>query len=304
MLGVQMTTPAETVIAARNISNSELAAWLQCERKYYYNFDLGIEPKSHGATLSRGIAGHLVLEAYYQSLVDKPGDFIQAKMCGTNRLNNMLENGEFDIELLIDLKRLFDRYFPYVEARDQHWQILAVEKTYAMPLMEQFNYQFKLDVLARINGELTVVDHKFVYDFYKQHAVDMMPQIPKYIATLRAQGLNVEYGMLNMLRWRMKKGPMTDDEIFQRMPIKPHPELLVGVMREQMLGSTQLIEHRKLPLEVREKTVLRSMNKLNCQNCGYNQLCFAQLHGHDIAVDIQLNYQPSKYVQDMNEEGG
>jgi CRISPR/Cas system-associated exonuclease Cas4 (RecB family) len=299
----QTEIPEQTQQNVRNISNSELAAWLQCERKYYYNFDLGIEPKTYGSSLARGMAGHTVLEAFYQSLVDSPADFDAADQRGNAKLNELLSEGSYDIEVLTDLQRLFARYFPYVREHDYHWKILAVERSFNVPLMAQFQYAMKLDVLARIGNEIVIVDHKFVYDFYKQAAVDMMPQLPKYIATLRANGLAVDKGVYNMLRWRMKKGPMQDNELFERITVKPHPNVLVNVMREQMLGSQQILAHRELPIEQRDKAVLRTMNKLNCQNCQFNPLCIAELHGHDITVDIQNNYQKSEYVSGLNDEG-
>lgn len=295
---VSNSAPTEET-TLRHISNSEVSTWLTCERKYYYNFDLNLAPKKYGQSLSRGLAGHKVLETFYRSLKDN-SNYDKAVAAGQECLAQMMQEGYYDLEILVDIARITERYWTF--AKKDNWEILAVEAKHAIDLTDEYDYTMRIDVLARVNGELMPIDHKFVYDFYSLDAVNYMPQLPKYLASLRHAGVHANRAMLNMLRWRTKKDAMLDEEMFKRIIIAPSPVVLRHHMREQIMASREIINHRKLPVEERERVVKRNMSKMNCQNCSYKDLCLAQLWGNPIDVEIQINFKPNDYDYNSGDE--
>lgn len=283
----------------RNISNSEVSAWLACQRKYYYTFDLNLEPVKLGTALSRGVLGHEALAEYYTVLQEhagQPGVYEEARRAARRVLTTALASASsYDDEMVGGLAALLDRYFEYAERTQRDWKILAVEKKYDIPVNEDYAFTMRLDLAARIDGKVTVVDHKFVYDFWSTDDLALNPQIPKYIGALRFNGITVDRGMVNQLRYRMKKAPMTDDELFRYDYMYPTDVEIRTIMREQFRVSQQIVNHRKQGLEERSKNVFRVMNKMGCKNCSVLSLCKAELMGNDITYDIQNNYQQNSY---------
>lgn len=281
---------SSTLSTPRRISNSEVSTWLQCERKYYYAFDLNLTPRVGGQALTRGIIGHEVLATYYTVLMESGGNVVAAANAADEHLRKLLARSteSWEQELIMDCHRILGRYWEF--AANDNWQILAVEKSYDIPMTDEFTFAMRLDILADIGGEITLVDHKFVYDFWQQQVMDMNPQMPKYIGTLRNNGLNVSRAMINQLRTRTKKGGMTDEEMFKRAYIKPTQPEIREHMREHILAARQVTAHRSQPVEARERSVLRTMNKMNCNNCHFADLCKAQLMGGDVTYMLQYDY--------------
>lgn len=285
---------------ARKISNSEVDAFLTCERKYYYAHGLNVEPRNTSTALSRGIIGHEVLAEYYEHLMNNPGDFERAEYAGRAVVHKYLQTSDpFSSEMLYDLDRIIIRYFKY--ARDDNWEILAVERAYSIPVNEDFEYAMRLDLLARIDGEITVVDHKFVYDFWQQDDLDMNAQMPKYLGTMKFNGVNATACMINQLRHRLKKGPMTDDEMFKRSPLRPTQVEIRNVLREQIIASERIIERRALDREEHSKVALRTMNKMICKNCSMLPLCKSELMGGDITNMLAVDYRKNSYGYNKEE---
>lgn len=279
---------------SRKISNSEVDAFLTCERKYYYAHGLNVEPKNTSTSLSRGIIGHEVLAEYYEHLMNHPGEYEKAEYAGRAIIHKYLQTSDpFAAEMLYDLDRIILRYFDY--ARGDEWEILAVERAYSIPINDDFQYAMRLDLLARIDGEITVVDHKFVYDFKSQDAIDMNVQMPKYLGTMRFNGINATGAILNQVRHRLKKGPMTDDEMFRRSRVHVSQVEIRNVLRDQIVASERIIERRALSREEHAKVALRVSNEMICKNCSMLPLCKAERMGGDITNMLAVDYRPNTY---------
>ena len=293
------TAPQPTNL--RHISNSEVSTWLSCQRKYYYNFDLNLAPHNWGQSMSRGLLGHEILAVYYTILKDG-GTHAEAIEAAEEQLALAMSSGKWDLDITVDVARILGRYWPYA-ARD-NWEILAVESKQSLQLTDEYDLTLRLDLLVREPaGNLAIVDHKFVYDFYSSEAVQFMPQLPKYLTTLNFNGLHVERGIINQLRWRMRKNPppMTDEELFKRSIIKPSDNKQRSILREQIMASRQIVEHRRLPIEVRERSVLRHQSKMNCQNCSYRMPCLIEQDGGDASHELELNFIPNDYDYNSGE---
>lgn len=302
------------------VSNSEVSNYLSCERKHYYAHALNLEPKNYSTSLSRGIIGHEALAAFYEvikawqdsqdqnTVVYPPGVFAEAcDMMGAvvdkYYLQTLQQQGfsrkQETLEMLTMLKILLQRYAEF--QKNDYWKILEVEQSHVMPLYDHYGYGMRLDLLVQLTqgpraGEIEVVDHKFVYDFYSQDTLRINAQMPKYLATVRAEtGLVIKRGILNELRHRMKKGPMTDLELFRREPISPSTTRIRNIMKEQIKASEEIMERHALPVEVYGERAKRVMNQMVCKNCSFLEPCMTELDGENISLMLATEFQPNSY---------
>lgn len=271
----------------RRISNSEASAFLQCERKWYYQYALNLEPIKHSESLSRGVIGHECLAVYYEHLLVNPEDFATAEQKAQENLFKYFQT-EFETEMLSNLLKLLQRYFSV--CRDYGWKILQVERLLSVPVNDDYEYVMRLDLLVRLrDGRVALVDHKFVYDFYPQDVIDMNVQLPKYMGALAYNDTPVDVAILNQLRHRLKKGTMTDDELFRQSQIKPTGKRIQNIMREQFRASDQIVNLLNMP-DKGESVVLRTQNQMNCKNCPMMILCSADLDGSDTTLMKQIEF--------------
>lgn len=291
------------------VSNSEASNFLACQQKHFYAHILNIEPKNMSLSLSRGNIGHECLalgyehvrlyghetwEAARELVTGNVDRYIILQMQGPSHPAK-----QANIDMLMNLKVLLDRYWTYAE--NDPWDILAVEQQYTMDLFDQYGYTMRLDLLVQINagprkGEIWIVDHKFIYDFYNERVLTSNAQIPKYLATVRAEtGLVIKGGILNELRHRMKKGPMTDEELFRREPLMPNATKIRNIMREQIKASEQVIERHNLPVDEAEAMAIRALGTMECKNCSFFDLCMTQLEGNSGKLMIETEFQPNSY---------
>lgn len=286
----------------RRISNSELATWTTCQRKYYYEFDLGLEPRVTGGALGRGVLLHSTLAEYYERLKAKATHEDAVKDARSHLLAAMQSN-EYAIDTVTEVDRLLKGYWDYYQG-DWDWEILEVEKSYDLNMEEGlYDYSLRLDLLVRVRstGAVVLVDHKTAYNFWSQDDLSLNPQFPKYLGTLRANGVHVDYALLNQIRTRSLKNPDYSD-LFQRTECRPSRAKVGNSLREQVIGSRQIVEHRNKPLALRESSVVRVLNKQVCGWCSVKELCLSEFDGGDISTAIQANFKPRTYGYNEPEE--
>jgi len=209
----------------------------------------------------------------------------------------------FSAEMILKLRHVLVRYFERARITQHQWVVLQVEQFYELPLVEDFTYACRLDLLVLIDGLVTIVDHKFVYNFWSQDDLDLNPQLPKYAGILRNHGVRVDRIMVNQIRYRVRRSsPYEDDEMF-RESFSPATEPLVrNHLREQILISRKIIEHRGLPVEERGLNSTRVLNPMVCRSCSVKSLCIQALQGVDIKNEIAASYQPNTYDYNLYEE--
>lgn len=295
-------TQGQDTALPRNISNSEVMAWLTCQRKYYYAFDLDLEPKGsdtglmYGTALNRGTIVHEALANYYSVLADtQPNkNYLLAEGAAMSYLTSMMDK-VYDETFIMEIMQLVRRYFEYAKRIQDNWKILAVEEKYEIPVNVDYTFTMRLDLLVNINGEIVIVDHKTVYDFWHDDDLKMNPQMPKYIGALRFNGMLVQRAIVNQIRTRTKKSPMTDDELFRECSITPSNTKIRNILTEQFTASDEILKHRALSLEDRSKHVKRTMGKMTCGHCSMLSLCHSELEGQSIEHDIAMNFKQNTY---------
>ena len=287
-----MVQSSEQEQVVRRISNSEASAWLACQRRYFYQYGPEpLYPKTYSEPLTRGIIGHDALEQYYTALQNGATSY-EALQISRSKLFSYIDHPTIIPEtqtIIYDLDILLQQYVEQTD--DSNWIIRSVEKMANLPLTSRYEYVLRLDLLVeeRTSGKIILVDHKFVYNFWSMDEIDMSPQIPKYVATLRAQGVEIDHFLLNQLRYRKLKSGVHE---FKRSPVYPSQAKLRNAIKEQIAVSEQIANFRELTPEAQFLTALPVRQMYGaCKGCLVRDLCLSEYGGADITIAKELNYQ-------------
>lgn len=284
-------------------SHSEIESFLQCRRKWYYSYGLGIERVSTSNALARGTAGHAVLDAFYRTALKAGPDPKLQRQSFDKALSiayqtfKELPTGYDDGRHLELEATLFDWYLPNEPFLRNGWQILASEKEFNLEYDPETHgqYPFVVDLIAYDPmGRTVVVDHKFVYDFYSMDDIRLMPQIPKYIGALRGLNYRVDYGCYNMVRTRPLKVSSKNvvHDRLTTLEVRPSNQRVVRSFQEQIGAAKEVEERKALPVEEQEKIAYRTANKTVCQHCSFKDICSSELEGGNVPLMLRSEYRP------------
>lgn len=285
-----------------SVSHSEVDSYLLCRRKHYYGYGLSLQRINESASLATGSAGHEVLEAFYTAILSA-GDtrkaqaaaFDSALVAATEKFDELVDGGyeENDDRRAPLAFVLFDPevgYFVQEPFVRNGYLIQAVEASFNLEYEEGETYPFVVDLIVKSPDMRTiVVDHKFVWDFYKPADSDIQPQIPKYIGALRALNYKIDEGMYNMVRTRKIKAP-TREQMHDMLTIRPSSARVVRTFEEQVGVARYLADLKTQPLEEQERLAFRVANKMVCQSCSFRSLCEAELAGTNTNLVMRSEY--------------
>jgi hypothetical protein len=285
-----------------NISNSEVSSFLKCERRHYYGFRLGLVPLTMSKSLTKGTIAHEGLAAYYHQ-IQQGAATADAKKFALDHIKMLAMQDFAHMDLYADVTGLLDRYFDWCPSQDT-FSIIAVERLYYMPMGDDHQFAMRLDLLVQYTstppngglnapsaGEIVLIDHKTVYDFWPQAAITLNAQMPKYMGAVQYNKIPVRKIMINQIRTRVNKGPMEDDEKFRRVFATIDSKEVTAVLREQQMAGERIIELNNLPEEVHERKILRAMDRFTCENCPFANLCKADLTGQDTTLMKKVEFQ-------------
>lgn len=270
-------------------SHSEVDVKQKCDRMWFYNYVLGIEPIGKSEALSRGTLGHIGLEQFFKTILawqEDPGTitwdeiFAVAKQDAKDAVMQEVSNDPSTMIMVsakvLSLLNTFFENYPFL-----NWHIVAVEQVMMLPVTIQFSVPIIVDLIAQDPyGDVWVIDHKFVYNFLNDIENDLFPQLPLYVGVCRAAGLNVDKAAYNMLRTRDLKNPSASDLVrFSEVPLTN--ERVQRTFIEHALIAAEC-ERLKNTYTVEELSYMmtRVKNGFICQRCSFKDICTAELNGH------------------------
>lgn len=304
-------------MARNNTSYSEVNSFKKCEQLWFNTYVLKLRKKGVGAgPLAFGKLGHLWLEHYYRILMETTGSNVASqgermKAIGVANLEliKAFATENYDQSIQPQLMKLLVEYVK-TEANFQ-FDILAVEKSYGdvLPREDVIDYEpgdpdniyvhMRLDLLIRPRkgaqaGKIGVMDHKFSENFPSPIAVKMNAQLPKQIHTLRENGVDAEFGILNYLRTRQMKSPSQGD-LFKREYVFPNDARVNNMMRDHEKKSRQIIYLKNIPVAEAAEKVTKVADPLFCgsrsdRECEFFSLCNLELNGEDTESTIEAFY--------------
>lgn len=283
------------------ISQSEVDSRLACERKHWYAFGkehpnypgtVGLQPLHHSDSLTRGTAGHKVLEDYYSAIKDgqsRDGAFIYARDLHIQRMGENPDRAEIYTEVLNYFKSYHDFYM------DEEYEPLVLEYNFELKVTEDLIFPFTPDAIFRhkSSGKIYVVDHKFLYRFYQDRVFPILPQMLRYAKALRLLGFPVHGYIYNMISTdkRAQKRFKRHKVDFARV----HETKMERVWSEMVRVMHDIMEDKRSSLAW-ENSAERNMSSFSCANCPFLELCIAELEQQNgTGLMITSYYESNKY---------
>lgn len=280
------------------VSNSEVETYQHCPRQHWYAYGLKRTPTDKTLPIKHGIMGHQVLEAYYRAKMERNthGECVQAGMSVVAKY--LTEDENYHEGKVIPT--VTDRFLAYTKHyQDEPWNILAVEKIYAINMIEGVDYAMQLDLLVEwtegpYKGEVIIVDHKWGYNFQTADEVFFGGQLPKYIWTIRRSGYpDVKWGMVNQIRYRAIKEPRPD-QIFMRNRVEPTEAKLDNIMDAQLTVGYDIVKAKSRP-DWKTTVPTPYLSRITCKNCFFKMPCGIELDGRDPTRTLAINYTDNTY---------
>lgn len=267
----------------RALSHSQAEAVNQCEMKFKYAHIDSLEPKSRSTALMRGTNGHKFFEVFFLE-IKKGMSTAHAMQAGQIA---MME--ESDVALL-NLPLVTQWVQEVWEIKRHTWEVVLVEETHRIELgdLGQFPYTMDLIIRHKLTGELWMVDHKFLGQFYSEDVMDLMPQMPKYIAAYEAQhGVKIAGAIYNMVTTRTNA-----KDLFLMYEFKVSDARKNNAMREQV-ETFKAVEE----IESGKRLPVRTINKMNCGHCSFKVLCKEEINGDMAMLGAvkDMMFQPNTY---------
>ncbi len=304
-----MTTDTATPLhkpVPRNISNSEVTAYLSCKRMYNFAFIDLLAPKDMSPHLARGEIGHLAFQRYVEErLKYNEGRWSQeahdsSLVAGRNAFLEAANAG-FSMEVIMQAKFLWERYMGFHNGWVK-WRLLGTEQRHFVPITESLNMPIRYDLYYEDvdSGYCYILDFKFTYEFWTSEDHDVNGQMPKYITVMRANGFRVDGGKLEQIRTRsLGKEKASDPKaLWRRTPYNPTPARSRTMLRQHVAASLQIERHRNLSPVAREDESIAVFNKFGaCKFCNYKDLCNQKTEGiQDLSVMIREGYTVNDYA--------
>lgn len=293
-----------TKLNERNISNSEVTAFLTCKRMYEFAFGMELTPKETSVPLARGTLGHLAFENYVRARLNS-SNHQQAMKAVTDTFPQAMREG-VTVDVAMETKLLVERYM----AHHQGWpelRLLGTEERVDLKVTDDFTIPIRYDVLAEeiSTGRVLVGDYKFTYDFWQPSDHDLNVQMPKYIAVMRANGMAVDGGFLEEIRTRPLGAEKSADpkNLWRRTKYFPGPMRLRNAMKQHIQASFEIVEHRAKSPEQRMEDATPVFNKHGaCKYCNFKDLCNSMMDGvTDLGLMISTGYTENTYGYNKTE---
>lgn len=283
----------------RNISNSEVTAFLTCKRMYRYAFCFNLEPKITSTPLSRGTLGHLAFENYVIARLNS-SNHEQAMKAGRQTFIDAMKEGKIGIDVITETQFIWQRYMEFHKGWPE-FTLLGTEQRIDLELTPTLNFPIRYDVYVEEirTGKRLIGDYKFTYDFWSPDDHDLNGQMPKYIGVLQANGIRCDGGFLEEVRTRPlgKEKSADPKNLWRRTNYFPSLAKRRSVLRQHVATSIEIESFRSLSEEEQRSVAVPVLNKHGaCKYCNFKDLCNSENEGKDdLTLDIQIGYTQNTY---------
>lgn len=281
----------------KRISHSMLEAYLQCGKKYELAHTKNLEPDRDSEPLMRGTIGHYILEGFFNAIKDGMSHKDAFQAAGNRAMQKYLSDPLFPEALALCGKWVVGNADTI-----KRWKVIETEKTEFLPIPgledmngNQIEFPFTIDLYIQdmLSGKYYIVDFKFLYDFYDDDLVALLPQLPKYAGAKRALGHRVDDAYYAMIRTRKLSADAEDEKRWRTTRLMLTDKRIVEAMQQQVTGMEEMVKRPKLPL--------RTVNKMNCSNCSFREICIAEASQEKTDIIIKHGFRENSYgYEDVN----
>lgn len=261
----------------------------RCEFLWHINYRLGYDVEKSPA-LFKGTILHRFAQDFYEHLKADPkldpNDWISSRLTVmVEELMAVSDHGE-TFTNLADCTWLFSKYLTAQPVFDEQYKILEVEKhflqKFTTPRGREFFLQGYIDLLLedQHSGRLWLEDHKSSTKFWSPLECQIDPQMPTYMALLRAAGLDIFgiiFNMLNTYPYKRKE-QVKMDQLFKQEKTHRTPREVDNVLLEFCKRVDRIMDAPDGELD-------RSLSKDCAKSCRMYDPCLFGLKGMSI-VDV------------------
>ena len=271
----------------KTVSHSEVESVLGCRFKHFVGYGLQVERSQVSDSLSIGKIGHSALETYFKALKTKAttDEAIEAALA---TLMKHMESDVRNASMAMETLQYFFAANPFAG-----WDILHVEQTFKLEVTDSLEFPYIPDLIARDpEGNVVLIDNKFMGQFISQRDAELMSQLIKYAAALRVVGIRVDKIMYNVLKtYSYAKAEDNNAETRHQLLNVPFNEArMKETIREQFTASEEIQFLKSIPLADWRARAYRTQNKLVCNNCGVRSLCVADLNDTNPQLVLASEY--------------
>jgi hypothetical protein len=278
------------------ISHSEVDAFSQCQRKWHYAYGENLRRQTQSVALTRGIQGHKFLETFFKTL-QQTGNYKTAMHAYVSHATadspDMDNSTPAQLKAYWDLvNRIKDVLFKQEELFSS-WTIVEIEKKFKLPLFDDVDYGFTVDMIVYYEGAFWLLDWKFIYNFYQPQVVAIAPQMPRYVHALRKLDYNIKDAIYGMIRYRADAL-----DIWKLQKLDLSLIQISNVWEDFQAKAFKLATYRKYLATGGKPEVKggeRSANTMSCEHCPFLNLCVAELKGSDGRVMRRAEYTINDY---------
>jgi len=288
----------------RNISNSEVTAWLTCRRQYYYAFVKELTPKSTPTPLARGTLGHLYFQRYAEARLQGMSHEQAMKVAEKVFADAMTSLG---VEVVAETKFLVNRYMQFHKGWP-NWRILGTEERFDCKVTDTISMPMRYDLYVEeiSTNRRLIVDFKFTYDFWSPEDHDLNGQNPKYITVMNNAGTPVDGAVLEEIRTRKLGTEKSSDakNLWRRTHYFPSVNKKRSVLKQHIAASLEIEAYRALPPDKMQDATIPVLNKHGaCKYCNFKELCIIDLDGGETAVAIEVGFVKNTYGYNEQDTG-
>jgi hypothetical protein len=300
-------------------SMSQLDTWSRCDRRYMYRYVRGLVPVGASDAMIWGTLFHRAAQEYYRSiqsgLTEASANVnVHWIIDNTTKVENQY-HGDSEITLSQEQRETmhdcWDYYYQQTASKDEWDEIVKVEDPIFLVIgyngQPVLRIRSTLDMIARKNGKLVVVDHKTTGDV--EQSVEFLAldfQVREYPLAVRAYYEEDPIVCYNMIAREVPPGfgrrPLTTDTGRKRnadtLANMQRPE---RYLRREWLSFSEA-QHNSFQLNLVQIALalqfegnagiwprrIVKMGGMACSGCPYFAICTAELDGRKIADDAPL----------------
>jgi hypothetical protein len=290
----------------RTISNSEVESFSDCQLKHYFRHRLNLVQRKLPTALATGIFGHEIL-AHFYTMKSEGREQSQINSECMDLIDEISLREDLDPEVEDGIRTAIFPFFKMKNLPHENWEILDIEKNYEvrnLPGADSHFFGFTLDLLVKEKdtGEVALVDHKFVYDFWTMNKIAVANQPRKYKWALNQLGIPVTKFYIQQLRTRKLKSPTIDDR-YRLTAVETSSAEDENFMWEHIKTANEIAEFWNLPQQIHREKLRRAFNYSSCKSCELVNVCTTQMRGESakklLLVDFQQNV---RYGEKYNNE--
>lgn len=150
-----------------DIDNTKRRSYALCPRRFYWEHCRNLRPHFGSTALRYGTTWHAIMEAYYGTIKEKgwseeSSAITTGALAGKAAWEKESEGRKFfdDYRTLENCLSAFIAHVSHYQEDRQFMEILEVEKTFSVPLSNDFNFVGKIDGKVRLNETVWLMEHK------------------------------------------------------------------------------------------------------------------------------------------------